>query len=561
LWLLESVGVTMRQITELEFSLLESKISKSSDRIGIDDRSISFLYLMLDALFPRSGEDISSLITDGGHDRGADAVYIQESGGIVHVNLIQSKYAASIKSAKRNFPGSEVDKLVSLIRDIADRSNGLLESVNPLLRQKIVDIWSLIDSGKFLRINVLLVSNGLPLVDHEKKRLDSFCDSYDFVAVEEINYGEVINLLSNDGRENGNGVLDTVDVQKYERVDCDIRGLVANVDAKSYIEMVSTDGFSIKRHLFDENIRGFLGLEGGYNRQIHQSALSDENHLFWYLNNGITIIAKDFTHQKVRGSKIQLTEFQIVNGAQTSYSLLEAYKRNPEKVSEIILLVKIFASSRPDISEQIAIATNSQARIAPRDLKANDAIQKKIAAVFEDNNLLYERKKNQFEISDGRDRIDSLKLGQAILAYRLHEPHLAKTQSDEIFGSMYDRIFSERLDAVYLVRLARLYIFVNSIRETQLIGIRQQDGFDGNNEFVAYTQWYIMYCISLLSKERGFDIPTEEQFESFVQLASAVMSKIANEYRSQSFYRVFRSAKTKELIMNELGLGQLNLEF
>jgi hypothetical protein len=550
----------MRQITDLEFSLIESKVKKAADKIGLDDRSTAFLHLALDALFPRSAEEVSSLITDGGNDRGADAVYIQEIGNSVQVSIVQCKYASTIRNAKKNFPGSEIDKLISLIRDVADRSPGLLESVNPLLREKIVDVWRLIDMGKIIQIQIFLVSNALPLVSHERDRMDSFCTQYDFVSVEELSYESIISLISTDGRVRENGVLDTVDVQKYERADCDIRGLVANVDAGSYIRMISSESGYIKRHLFDENIRGFLGLDGGYNRQIHQSALSEENHLFWYLNNGITVIAKDFTHQKVRGSKILLTDFQIVNGAQTSYSLLEAYKRDPDKVSEVVLLVKIFASSRADISEHIAIATNSQARIAPRDLKANDPIQKKIAAVFEDNDLLYERKKNQFESGDERDRIDSLKLGQAILAYRLHEPHLAKTASDEIFGSMYSQIFSEKLNGDYLVKLARLYLFVNSVRETELIGIRKQENFESNKEFIAYTQWYIMYCISLMVDDSEI-VPAVSEFESYFERARSVMSQIAEKYKSQSFYRIFRSGKTKELIMKELGIGQLQFEF
>lgn len=551
----------MRHITQLEYSLIESKVDRAAERLGVDDRSTGFLYLMLDTLFPRSGEEISSLITDGGNDRGADAVYIQETGSAVHVSILQSKYSSNIKNSKRNFPGNEIDKLISLIRDIADRVDGVLDSVNSLLRVKIIDIWRLVDSGKSIHIQIFLASNALPLVVHERNRLNSFCQQYDFVSVEEISFTSVISLFSSDGRNREDGILDTVDVQKYERTDCDIRGLVANIDARSFISMISNETGSIKRHLFDENIRGFLGLDGGYNRQIHQSALSEENHLFWYLNNGITIIAKDFTHQKVRGSKIRLTDFQIVNGAQTSYSLFEAFKRDEDRVSDVVLLIKIFASSRPDIAEQIAIATNSQARIAPRDLKANDSIQKKIATVFEDNDLLYERKKNQFEHGDTRARIDSLKLGQALLAYRLHEPHLAKTASDEIFGNMYNVIFSEKLDADYLVKLARLYMFVNSSREVELGGLRRHENFDSNNEFIAYTQWYIMYCIALMARENQKDIPCEAEFDIYFDRARDVMSQIAEKYKSQSFYRIFRSAKTKEIIMNELGIGQLKFDF
>lgn len=230
------------QITDLEFSLIESKVKKSADKIGLDDRSTGFLYLILDSLFPRSGEDISSLITDGGSDRGVDAVYIQESGNVAHISIVQSKYASTIKSAGRTFPGNEIDKLISFIRDLVDRVAGLPESVNPLLRGKIVDIWRLVDQGKMIYIHIFLVSNALPLATHERKRLDAFCSQYEFISVEELSYQSIISLISSDGRTKEDGILDTVDVQKYERADCDIRGLVANVDARSYIDMISNEG-------------------------------------------------------------------------------------------------------------------------------------------------------------------------------------------------------------------------------------------------------------------------------------------------------------------------------
>lgn len=551
----------MRPITELEYSLIETKARNAAERIGSTDSSMGFLHLVLEAIFPRADEEISSLITDGSGDRGADAIYIQESDNAAYVSIVQSKYASTLKGAKKNFPGAEVDKLTSLIRNITDRDQTLIESVNPILREKIKDIWRLVDLGRIIFIKVFFVSNCQPMVAHERNRFDEFCRMYEFVSLEELSFQEIVRLISTDRLLKENGTLDTVDMQKYERSDCDIRGLIANIDALSYIKMISSESGSIKRHLFDENIRGFLGIDGGYNRQIVDSSLSDENHLFWYLNNGITIVASSFTHQKVRGSKIHLSDFQIVNGAQTSYSLLEAYKRDPDKVAEVVLLVKIFASSRSDISEQIAIATNSQARIFPRDLKANDPIQKKIAAIFEGNNLLYERKKNQFDFSDDRIRIDSLKLGQAILAYRLKEPHLAKTSSDEIFGIMYNRIFSESLDGKYITRLARLYLFVSESREGYLSTLRRHETLDSSNDFIAYTQWYIMYCIAMLSEMNGIDVPEEHEFSEYFEKAKFVVSRIANKYREESFYRIFRSARTKDLIMNELGVGQLRFEF
>ncbi|WP_339717236.1 AIPR family protein [uncultured Sneathiella sp.] len=551
----------MRQITQLEYSIIHNRVSKLSKKMH-KNNGYSFLYAVLDTLFPRCEEDIETLITDGANDRGADAIYIQEVGNTAHISIVQSKYANTIDNAKKNFPGNEVDKLISLVTDIADRSEHLSNTINPLVFSKIKDIWKIIDCGKSIEVRIYLTSNTLPLIEHEMTRLTSFSKQYEFVSVEELHFLEITNLFSSIERPSESGTLSCVDLQKYERSDCDIRGLVANIDISSYIEMISNENMSsIKRHVFDENIRGFLGIEGGFNKQILQSALSDENHLFWYLNNGITIICKDFTHQKVRGSKIQITDFQIVNGGQTSFSLFEAHKRDKDKVSDLVLLVKIFASSRDDISEKIAIATNSQARIAPRDLKSNDNIQKKISAALKDDGILYERKKHQFEYDFNSPTIDSLKLGQAILSYHLHEPHQARTSSDEIFGGLYQTIFSEKLDASYIVKLAKLFLFVNQKRELELDGLRR-GGANEIDEFAAYTQWHLLYCISLLAEEQGLDVPeAPDEMEELLGRSKSIIGEIAKEHKAQSFYRVFRSAKTKELIREHLGIGQLNFNF
>lgn len=521
-----------------------------------------FLDLILRLLFPRTDEEVSSYITDGGNDRGADAIHIVDNGDSAQVSIIQSKYARNLKNSKKNFPGAEIDKLLSLITDIIDRNTSIQNSVNPILRSRIDDIWRLIDTGRTINIKVYLVSNTLPLIYHEKNRLSSYCRQYPFVSYEEINFDSIARLIESDERLSENGTLNSIDIQKFERIDCDIRGLIANVDAKSYVKMISTDdGNSIKRHIFDENIRGYLGVNGGYNRQILDSATSDENHLFWYLNNGITIVAKDFSHQNIRGSTIKLKDFQIVNGAQTSYSLFSAGQIEPEKLDQIVLLVKIFASSRDDISEKIAIATNSQARIAPRDLKANDSIQKRIASILDDGGILYERKKSQFSDDVSKPIIDSLKLGQAILSYSLKRPHQAKTQSDEIFGSLYNEVFSENIDANHILRLAKLYLHVSKDRDMQLGILRSATSSFSENEFIGYAQWHILYCIRLLSEEDNMEFPEEKKLDDYLRKANEIVSKIANAHKSQSYYRVFRSTKTAELIQTELGVGQLNFDF
>lgn len=554
--------MTERSITHLEFSTIDAKVERVLAKTQKVHKSYGFLYMVLETLFPRADEEISSMITDGGNDRGADAVHIVTNGDAAHVHIFQSKYGETLKSAQKHFPGSEVDKLITLITDICNKADGLIESVNPVLAGKINDIWTLIDKGRVISFKVFFISNTNPLITHEHARMKAFCRQYDMVSFEQLSYSLISQLVIADQRPNEEGSLDCIDLQKFERSDFDIRGLVANVDARSFIELITTeDQEGIKRHLFNDNIRGYLGLEGGFNKQIKSSAISEDNHLFWYQNNGITIVAEDFSHQPMRGSKIRLKNFQIVNGAQTSYSLVNAFRSDPDKISQIVLLVKIFASRREDISEKIAIATNSQARISPRDLKANDSIQKKIAAAFLDLGLLYERKRNQYDSDSTLQKVDSLKLGQAILAYHLEEPHQAKTSSDEIFGDHYNRIFSKDLDVRYLAKIAKLLLFVGQYRDDQLLSMRTSETAHPGIEFVGYAQWHFLYCIKLLAEKDGKFIPDVDEFEDYLRRAVDMISKIAREHYAQSLYRVFRSARTKELIKRELGFGQMQFEF
>jgi hypothetical protein len=112
-----------------------------------------------------------------------------------------------------------------------------------------------------------------------------------------------------------------------------------------------------RRHpnrIFDDNLRIFLGSNGGYNPAIISTATSPDSYLFWYLNNGITITCKNYSFNKGHvNPKIKIEEFQIVNGAQTSHSLLEASRINPDALENVVLMVRIYATDRGDIAERV----------------------------------------------------------------------------------------------------------------------------------------------------------------------------------------------------------------
>lgn len=101
--------------------------------------------------------------------------------------------------------------------------------------------------------------------------------------------------------------------------------------------------------LFAGNIRLFLGSrKGGINEQIIKTAKSTPGN-FWALNNGITIVADTaaIISEEGKGSTLELKRFSIVNGCQTTSSLVRANAPSSAKVLARVIVAKSGLSVRP----------------------------------------------------------------------------------------------------------------------------------------------------------------------------------------------------------------------
>lgn len=362
----------------------------------------------------------------------------------------------------------------------------------------------------------------------------------------------IIDLASkNTHRETGS--LQVIGKEVFERTDGDVRGVIASIDAKSFIELIQTpDGKSVKRYLFDDNLRIFLGANGGFNPSIIATATSQDSYLFWYLNNGITITCKNYSYNKGHTNpKIRIEQFQIVNGAQTSHSLLEAYRTSPEALENVVLMVRIYATERGDIAERVAVATNSQARIQSRDLRANNSTLKKLEMGFAERGYYFERKRNMHADKDAARRIDALKLGQIILAFHLREPDRAKGESDSIFDYRFSSIFHEGQDIDELCWLFELYRVVEEMREDYLSRFGQGEA-GGELQYLVYGNWFILFAARLLLTREGLPIPKGDDARALVLRAINLVARACSQQKAVAHYQIFRSPKTKDKILAEL---------
>lgn len=132
---------------------------------------------------------------------------------------------------------------------------------------------------------------------------------------------------------------------------------IALVSAKEFVDnLLTDDNGNIKNEVFEENIRAYLG-DTPVNNKI-KSTLQDDSKskIFSVLNNGITIVTPELTltpNSKV----IELKNYQIINGCQTSNTLFENYDSIDEETS---IVVKCIESTDEDSISEIISATNSQ---------------------------------------------------------------------------------------------------------------------------------------------------------------------------------------------------------
>lgn len=414
----------MGKLSKIDWDIIDARVRASVERHKFPTASIGLLSIVIEQLFPDIQDRLQEAITDGPDDRGIDAIHVIEGELQAEVYLFQSKYRDTHKSCDRTINDAEILKISLFINELFDKSKALLSSKNFRLVESVQRIWELHEKGKLCRYHVIVCSNGGGFSPSAQTIIDGVCSAHQQVSFEFYGSEAITRGMAFEGRSSENGSLQVIGREILERSDGDVRGVIASVDAKSFIDLIRTeDGQSIKRHLFDDNLRVFLGVKGGYNPSIISTATSPDSYLFWYLNNGITITCKKFSYNKGHTSPVlRFEDFQIVNGAQTSHSLIEASRMGSDALDDVVLMVRVYATDRADIAERVAVATNSQARIQSRDLRANHPVLKKLELAFQQKGYFFERKRNMAIDKPDDKRIDALKLGQILLAYELREP-------------------------------------------------------------------------------------------------------------------------------------------
>ncbi len=145
--------------------------------------------------------------------------------------------------------------------------------------------------------------------------------------------------------------------------------------------------------MFEANVRDYQG-DNVVNKDISATLAAIGVDEFWWLNNGITILASDVTSS---GDKFTITDPLIVNGLQTSYVIARHFEALDAVNDKRTILVRVIKNTDPKSIDRIIKATNSQTAIPRVWLHATEDIHRKIETTLGNAGMYYDRRKNFYK--------------------------------------------------------------------------------------------------------------------------------------------------------------------
>jgi hypothetical protein len=138
------------------------------------------------------------------------------------------------------------------------------------------------------------------------------------------------------------------------------------------------------QRLLERNVRAFLQAKGKVNRGLQKTIREQPNRFLAY-NNGLCCTAAKVDVDVDRNGNARLksvTDFQIVNGGQTTASIFHALKKESNDIKSVVVQVKLTVISDPlRVSEMVPLISecaNSQNKVNTADFWANKSFHQRI---------------------------------------------------------------------------------------------------------------------------------------------------------------------------------------
>ena len=323
---------------------------------------------------------------------------------------------------------------------------------------------------------------------------------FEFLGVEELT------KLWKKSRITLSANIPTMSILSFPQMEGIKQAYLTIVSAKQYVENILMDeNQKMKGGIFEENVRAFLGSDNPVNEAIERTiGDSESQNRFAVLNNGITIISHEV---KNMGTTISLSDYQIVNGCQTSNLLYSNYDKLDDST---YLTVRIVQAEETDIISEIVKATNSQTKVDDTQFLSFATLFRKIELYFdsmedsgEEIKLYLERRLNQYKNTDiQRNRIFKLQdICRAVESMYFDKPDEAGRNPSKMIADDIGNLTNDKnKEIAYYAAALALYRINFLVRKGRIL-----------NKYTIY-RWHILMIIKYIVSGRNIPQITNEKY-------------------------------------------------
>lgn len=318
-------------------------------------------------------KEAAQAVWDGSDDNGIDAAYFDQATS--RVILIQSKF---INKGAGEPEAKEISTFTKGIRDIIEQDN---TSFHSRLHPRFSDI-ALRIATPGTRVHYVVSSTGSSsLAKHGLSVLDTFLDELNgddpdpIASYEVLGLIEIYNGLVNDPSQ-GSISLDA-QILDWSYVSTPHSAYFGVIDGPQLKGWWKNYG----RRVVSANIRHALG-QTDVNNEIRKTATSSPE-LFWYFNNGITLVADEAQKAPAKAASQSVGTFSfknasIVNGAQTVSSLGAVEDDAALGKVKVPIRVILLKDTPLGFGDVVTRTNNLQNRVESRDFVSQDPEQKRL---------------------------------------------------------------------------------------------------------------------------------------------------------------------------------------
>ncbi|EHU2363649.1 AIPR family protein [Acinetobacter baumannii] len=403
--------------------ILKNHLKLFSEKFGYSDLNESqqfehFVnFNIISKLYPRE-IDIDSLSSGGSNDLGIDGVAIIINGNIVtnsdeidhfrRMGSLDVEFILIQSKTSSKFSGEQIGTFIFGVKNLFDDKSSVIENAfMKNIRDLKDNIYSnTLDFDVNPELKLYFVTTGEwkepeQITGRVNRELKDIYDKGIFRSIPKIEFYDA-EKLKNSYKEISRKTIKEIKFNNHVALPdlpekLNVRqSLIGSVSIKDYIKLISDEDDRLFKGLFYDNVRDYQGLNK-VNKEINET-LNDNSkkYLMPLLNNGITVIAKKV--DKV-GQKLKLTDFQIVNGCQSSHVLFD---RKNDIDEDLHIIVKIIETNDQDVINSIIIATNKQTEVKDEAFESIKPFHRELDEYFKaktdlvNDPIYYERRSKEY---------------------------------------------------------------------------------------------------------------------------------------------------------------------